>query len=348
VLLATAVVMLALLALLGIYDTLRELNDLGRYGNQIGIVFAQVALAVPEHLYTWLPIAALIGALYAIARLSEQSELTVMRSSGLSLIRLGGILSTVGALVACSVFAIGEWAVPRAEEFAAGLRLTAAAAVSKREFRSGFWIKDERRFINVGDVSADNPPRLTQLRIHQFDERYRLVATLHASEAIREGDSWILVDLLETRFASDGGATLRRARREPWDSPPSADLLSALRLTPDKMSAAHLMNHIDHLKANQQRSTRYEIAFWAKLMYPAATIVFMLLAVPFAVASSRRAGVGARITLGVLIGVLFHFLTRLTAHVGQLNDWPALHVGVAPTAIFLLLAAAGIHWTERR
>jgi lipopolysaccharide export system permease protein len=47
---------------------------------------------------------------------------------------------------------------------------------------------------------------------------------------------------------------------------------------PDKMSAIDLAKFSQHLEDNKQRTERYEIAFWAKVIYPIAVFVMMALA----------------------------------------------------------------------
>ena len=52
--------------------------------------------------------------------------------------------------------------------------------------------------------------------------------------------------------------------------------------------------------------------------------------------------------MGILIGLSFHFAGRLFAHVGLLNDWPALLSAGAPALIAALVAAALLIRAERR
>jgi len=114
------------------------------------------------------------------------------------------------------------------------------------------------------------------------------------------------------------------------------------------MSVLNLWAYIEHLRENRQMATRYEIALWQKVLYPAAAIVMMVLAIPFAIQSRRAGGTGAKIVLGILLGLGFHFAGRLFSHVGLLNDWPAAFSAGMPTLIFLGVAGAGLVLAERR
>jgi lipopolysaccharide export system permease protein len=121
-----------------------------------------------------------------------------------------------------------------------------------------------------------------------------------------------------------------------------------LKIVPERMSVLNLASYIEHLRENRQKTTRFEIALWQKVLYPVAAIVMMVLAIPFAIQSQRAGGLGGRIVLGILLGLGFHFSGRLFSHVGLLNDWPAAFSAGMPTLLFLAVAASGLVYAERR
>src|SRR5258706_16061320 len=88
VLLSSFLVLAGLLALFAFFDMIRELDDLGRGNYRLTAMLAYVTLSMPSHVYVLLPAAGLIGTLFALARMSEYSEITVMRASGMSLAKL--------------------------------------------------------------------------------------------------------------------------------------------------------------------------------------------------------------------------------------------------------------------
>ncbi|HET7731363.1 MAG TPA: LPS export ABC transporter permease LptG, partial [Usitatibacter sp.] len=305
-----------------------------------------VALLVPSHAYVLLPAAGLIGTLFALARMSENSEITVMRSSGLSLVQLALHVAGAGVVVALSTVLVGELVAPYTEEAAKGLRLKATRAIVAREFRSGFWVKDDRSFVNIQDVTPDN--ELLNLRIYEFDAAYRLTSISRADKGTYAGPNrWQLSNVELTRFSGDQ-AKLERLAQSTWSSVLTPDILSVLKIVPERMSVLNLRSYIEHLRENRQKSTRYEIAFYSKILYPVATILLMVLAIPFALASVRAGGVGAKIVMGILIGLAFYFGGRLMSHIGLLNDWPALLSAGLPPLIVGAVAFYGLRRAELR
>ena len=345
--LATSVLMLvALLALFGFFDLIRELDDLGRGTYRLGSMLGYVSLMLPSHTYVLLPAAGLMGTLFALARMSEQSEITVMRASGLSLAQLALHVAGTGVALAIATVVVGELVSPYTEEAATALRLKATRAIVAREFRSGFWVKDDRSFVNIQDVTPDTV--LLNLKIYEFDPSYRLTAISRAERGTYLGPNrWSLSNVELTRFAGDR-AILEKLPQAVWNSVLTPDILSVLKIVPERMSAVNLRSYIEHLRENRQKATRYEIAFWNKLLYPLAAIVMMVLAIPFAISSARAGSVGVKIVMGIMLGLGFHFAGRLFAHKGQLNDWPALFSAGLPLVIFTMVAAGGLFGAERR
>ena len=343
---ATALVFVALVLLFAFFDLVEQIKDLGRGGYRLRHILLHVALSAPNHVYELFPIAALIGTLFALAQLVASSEYTVMRASGVS---LGGMVRSVAAVAVVFgtiTFAVGEFVAPPAEQFAQRMRSQAISGIVAQEFRSGLWIKDGTAFVNVTEVTPD--ASLRGVRIYEFDSAYRLRSLSFAEAGQYEGDNrWMLANVASTVFEDQGTRTSRRDF-QLWQSVLEPSLLSVLLVKPEKMSALSLYSYAQHLKENRQKALRYEIALWTKLLYPLAVVVMMVLALPFAYFQNRQGGVGAKVFAGIMLGLGFHFLNRLSGHLGLLNDWMPLASAIAPTLMFLSLALAMMWWQERR
>lgn len=346
ILVTSLFVLAALMALFGFFDLIHELDDLGKNNYRLAAMIVYVLLSLPSHAYVLLPAAGLMGTLFALARMSEHSEITVMRASGLSLRQLALFVTAAGLLVGIATVLMGELVTPYTEEAAKDLRLKATRSIVAREFRSGFWVKDERSFVNIQDVTPDTT--LLNLRIFEFDPAFRLVAISRAEKGTYAGSNrWTLSNVELTRFQGDQ-ARLEHLPEATWNSVLTPDILSVLKITPERMSALNLRAYIEHLHENRQNATRYEIALWNKILYPFVAIALMVMAIPFALQSARAGGVGVRIVTGIIIGMLFHFAGRLFSHIGLLNDWPALVSAGLPLLIVVTVAALGLQRAERR
>jgi len=269
-----------------------------------------------------------------------------MRGSGLSPLRAGWALTKIGIAFVVLTFVLGEWLAPRAEEAAQKAKLRAMSSLIGQGLESGLWFKDEGSFINVREARQANS--LAGIRIFEFGPDYRLRRMASAQRAEYRGQGrWALLEVVETQFTPAGPRTVRERERE-WRSAVSPDMLDALIVKPDRMSAWALHKYIQHLAGNRQKTERYEIALWKKLFYPLAALVMMALALPFAYTSGRAGAVGFKVFLGIMLGILFHALNGLISHIGLLQNWPPFTAAAAPSAAFLAAAMLMMWWVERR
>jgi lipopolysaccharide export system permease protein len=305
-----------------------------------------VLLSVPNHVYEAFPIAALIGSLFALAHLVASSEYIVMRTSGVSLTRLNLALAGLGLAFGVVTFVFGEFIGPPAEQLAYRLRSHAIAGIIAQEFRSGLWIKEGRNFVNVGQITAD--AQLSKIRIYEFDEDYRLRILKLADHGRYVGErTWRLTDVIETSL-DPSGTHVRTIPELDWVSVLEPRLLSMLVVQPNQMSAWSLYSYAQFLRENKQNPLRYEVALWTKLMYPVAVVVMMILAVPFASFQRRQGGVGAKIFVGIMLGLAFIVMNRLFGTLAVLNEWPAALAAMLPTFLLLTLALTMMWRQERR
>jgi len=344
---AIFLVLVAFLALFSFFDLISELRSVGTGGYQLGHAIIFVALSLPGLVYELIPIAALIGTLYSLSTLARHSEITVLRASGLATRDLLLTLFRVAGLLALLTLLIGEGLVPFSERTAQELRTRALSnVIAQQGFESGLWVKDGRNFVNIGLATPD--ARLGRIRIYSFDGGNALVSVTEAESAqFQPPDSWELKDVVKTILEGDI-ARVESVPTEVWRSAVTPDLLSVLMVAPERMSLFGLVNYTRHLLENHQKTGRYEIALWKKLIYPLSVLVMVALALPFGYSHNRVGGVSLKIFAGVMLGILFYMLNGLFSNLGVINSWPPLASAVSPSALFLLAAVGMLWWVERR
>ena len=342
-----ALVFAALLMLFSFFDLIHELNALGSGNYHLGYAVLFVLLTVPGRIYELFPVAVLIGAIFALTQMAANSELTVYRSSGVSLRQMILALFKIGLPLLLLTYLCGDMIAPISERMAQELRLKAQnAEVSLREFRSGVWAKDERSFVNVKNVLPDTT--LLNISIYEFDESYHLRAITAAKRAAYvEKNRWQLEGVTQTLFNKQGTTVNHQASME-WRSALNLGILRAILVGPGQMSVLNLYQYIQHLRDNHQKTVSYEIAMWNKVVYPFAILVMLLLALPFASHQRRDGGISAKIFLGIILGLTFHFVGKLFTNLGALNEWQPVLSAVAMPLLFLLLATGMLWLTEKR
>src|ERR1051326_3532827 len=82
----------------------------------IRLVTRMVLYFLPFLVHMTMPVAMAVAASLAVSRLGRDSEITVMRASGVSLVRIFLPITLVGALLSVGDFYFGEYIVPRSVE----------------------------------------------------------------------------------------------------------------------------------------------------------------------------------------------------------------------------------------
>ena len=162
-----------------------QLDEIGQRGFRFRDALFYVALTLPSRTYELMPIAALIGTIYALSKLAANSEFTIMRVSGMSTRRLMNSLIGIGLIIVALTYVLGEFISPPAEQLAQKARLQATGSpVSVREFRSGVWVRDVVKEPGAGGVAAFrfiNVRRSFTRRQHQGLEGVRVRSRLQTA-----------------------------------------------------------------------------------------------------------------------------------------------------------------------
>jgi len=366
---STVFVGVAFLSLFFFIDFLDELGDVGRAGFTIMYAAASAALELPGRLYELMPIAVLIGTIYAMARLAQSSEFTILRTAGLGPTRALGLLITLGVAMSALTFLIGEYAAPLGEQTISSLKNSVRGG-NRIGGSTGAWLKERRDqggeplgiTIRVGGTTADGS--LSNLSIYEHDATGREVMRIDAEtghlqaaspETVRDTGlkSVLLLDRATitrwppTTEASTDGVQVRNLEHLTWPTSLDRNLVMAAISSIDTMSTTELWEYTQHLKDQSQSSQRYELEFWKRALYPFACLVMVVLALPFAYLHARSGGISLKVFGGVMLGISFVLLNNVVGHIGMLRDWTPWVAAAVPSALFLALSLGAFAWLVR-
>jgi len=355
VLASVGFVTLAFLGLFSFFDLVDELRWVNQGiagGYQIQHALAIVATQSVSTLYELIPITVLIGAVFVMARLAQNSEFTVLRTSGLGPWRALRVMLGLGLLFTLVTFAIGDFAVPVADRAGKLLRSKFLGEITVGQ--TGAWLREKRPDrsyqVNVGALLPDGGMR--RLHVIEFDNQGRLVSTSEAATAAfgRDG-SWILRDVARTEFSfatADTRALRTNLAQYTWPTTLTVEMVSVALLRPERMPIIDLFQFMRHLDANDQSSQRYAIEFWRKVFYPLSCLVMAVLALPFAYLHFRTTGISSYVFVGVMTGISFFMLNNLFGHFGNLRNWWPWLTAAAPGLIYSLLSLSAFGWLVLR
>ena len=353
---SVAFVAVAFLSLFFFIDFVDELNDSGRPGFTLWRAALLAGLEIPGHLYELMPISVLIGTIYALSRMAQSSEFTILRTAGLGPGRALTLLATLGVAFAALTLAVGDYAAPWAER---QIVLTQAQGKGLTFGRAGAWLKERRTAAPGGDTTvainiatARGAGELEGIRIFEHDARGQLVQRIEAARAqVGSRGNWTLREVTQTRWPA-GDASLARvteARHDElqWPSTLAAEVVAAAVLPLKTMTTLELWRYSAHLSRQGQDSQLHAIQFWKKALYPFACLVMVALALPFAYLHARAGGLSLKVFGGIMLGISFVLLNNVAGHLGVLRDWTPWVAAATPALTYLLLSLLAFAWLVR-
>jgi lipopolysaccharide export system permease protein len=300
--------------------------------------------------------------LLGLGALATNSELTVMRAAGISIGRIIRAVIITGVGLMLLIALIGETVMPRAEQIAEELRLTALEKQLSVKGRRGLWLKSSDRYVNIGTVMPDFT--LLDVSVHQF-ENNNLKLALTAARALQQGNDWLLQDIVVTKIDSNlveseqieailwkdflrrnSVAETKNEVKNSNSALVSADVLKSISVSPESLSASDLYEQVRYLNDNQLDSRRIELAFWVKIASPLSTLVMLMLSLPFVFASQRSGGAGQKIFIGIMLGIVYVLVNRLLTQLALANGLSPAFSAVLPLLCFLGVAIIGIRRTS--
>lgn len=370
ILIATAFVMVSLLALFAFFDVAGQSSRIGtRYGIDMALQFA--VLNLPRRFYQVMPIAALLGGIYTLSRWAAESQFVVWRISGLSAWRLALMLLAPASILIVLTYAVGEWVAPATDRAYTDLRRINVYNTNLKRvygFKSGVWVKDIVkakdgrpelvRFVNVGSLSVGEEMKTGAWRVFEFSARDNsLLRIIHAASATHiPSRGWHLKNArIETLPAvgSDDVPMIEKATIQavsdlvlPSDMQP--EILEVLTVKPSAMGIGELHEYIGHLKQMRQETKRYEIEFWNHIVYPMLIFVMLMVALPFAYLNARAGGMAVKIFCGLVIGIVFFGIDNAFTFAGTASALPAMMIPLVPIVLMLVATSAALWLAERR
>lgn len=278
---------------------------------------------LPATVVISLPLGVLFATLLALGRLAGDNELTVMRSAGLSILRVVLPVLVLGLVVSGITYVANEEIVPEMNHREATLMRRiifqdALPTVEERVFfrdpRNRFFYiekvdrqKKRLQRVMVYDLETGSYPRL----ITAATGRYTDVVWYLENGVIRELDEAGFVKA-EARFDSLQLQTIKESER-----------LFGEQKTTEEMNRAELREHIELFQKSGLEVKDFVVDYHLKLALPFASLVFALLGAPLSFRSSRG-GRTAGIVISLIIMFLYYVVTSVARSLGANGVIPPL------------------------
>lgn len=332
---------------IGTNTIFRIVQYITKYGASLASVTKLFIYSLPNIVVLTFPMSMLLASLLAFGRLSAASEITAMKSGGLSFYRLSIPVFIVAFFVSIFAVAFNELVVPAAN--------TAYNNTVFYEIQKNTTPKSQDHII-IKDVNSGNMSRLTYARkfdeatntmvgvsIEEFDNQ-RLVRIENAEKAVWKTDHWVMYHGTIYDMGTEGN--LERSMRfeeqvMPVDKGPRA--IAREQKKPEEMTIRELKQQISVLQREYVKSSTYEVELHQRIAIPMASLVFALIGTPLGL-SPHRSSSSTGLGLSIVIIFVYYIIMAVSTALGQGGAVPAVLAAWMPNIIGII---AGVYLVRR-
>ena len=335
IIISMLIVLCVLLSMFAFFQYLEELKDVGKGRYDTGKAFMFVLMTLPTLIYQLLPMTVLLGCTIGLGMLASNSELTAMRSAGVSLEHIIASVFKIGVVVIVIGVVVGEWLAPKSEHKAQTMRSVAMSNNLSLRGAQGLWAKDGAQYINVRQILPGQ--RLSDIYVYEVDHQHHVTHVFRAARAVYRDKNWVLEDVNHS-YLVKGNVIAHREKQHIWKTALSPDLLNVVTVKPNTLSVWGLYQYIEYLESNGLSADQYKQSMWSKLMLPVISGIMILLSVSFVFGPLRSVSIAHRILTGVLIGIGYHLFSQMFSYLGLVVKLNPAFTALMPTLLAMLLA----------
>jgi lipopolysaccharide export system permease protein len=338
----TTAAALALIGLLQLIDLLERTSGILQRGGVVDIGRYMI-LRMPFLFQEVAPFAVLAGAIFTFSQLSRNSELVVMRISGLSLFQIFKRTLPVALAVAALDLVVTDQVTPRAQQaLATWWNATApGAATHPAQPR---WFRIDGNVVMAQGATPDGQT-LRDVTIYERDAHKALTRRVKATRAVWDQGAWRLSDAVITDLGKDR-ATLMSAARTEWRTTLRPSDTARLFAAAYEITSDTAFRSLFGKGPVDKSPSQFQTRLYRTLAEALAPIIMLLLALPTALGHSRSNRT-TPIVFGLGCGLLYLVADGLLTAMGSTGILPPLvaawgaPVAFAAGAITILLYAEG-------
>jgi len=299
------------------------------------VIFTQVA-----------PFSCMLATLYTFAKMNKENEIIAMRASGMSIYQITRTLFIFGFVVSLGIFIIGDRLVPRATVQSNKLKERIENEAPKTNQKgqdvltnlSVYGAGNRLFVINKFYVQKNTMDGITVL---EHNQRQEITKKIWAQKGQYQDGAWHFFNSITYTFDPQGQVMGEPQFFEEEVVPISEtprDFISQ-RQHPEYMDIAQLTDYILRLAQSGAHGVvkNLKIDLYQRFASPLASLIMVILSIPFALKTKNRASGLASLGLALVVGFLYYILNAVSIALGKAGIIP----GMASVWLAHALALAG-------
>lgn len=326
-----------------IIDLFAHLDVILKQGVGLGLLQAYYLSFMPVIFTQVAPFSCMLATLYTFSRMNRENEIIAMRASGMSIYQITRTVFILGFVISLGIFIIGDRLVPKASLDTARLkeRIENEAPRTKQ--------KEPEILTNLSVYGAGNRlfvinkfyvqrNAMEGITVLEHNQRQEITRKIWAQKGEHRDGAWHFFNSITYSFDTQGQiiGEPQFFEEEVMPIPETPRDFVSQRQHPEYMNIAQLNSYIGRLRQSGAQGVikNLKIDLYQRFASPLASLIMIILSIPFALKTKNRASGLASLGLALVVGFLYYILNAVSVALGKADIIPGM------PAVWLAHAAA--------
>ncbi|MDH4101507.1 MAG: LPS export ABC transporter permease LptG [Nitrospirota bacterium] len=334
-----AIAIAAFVALFLVIDVFDNMPMLVKYKVKGPQAFVFFIYKIPFIFGQTAPVAALLSTLVSLGILSKHGEITALKAGGVRILRSLVPLMMAGVFLSIAVFVINEVVTPQALARTEEMKREWGGAHASMKFgKTGFWLRTNTGFLNAKKADfTDNT--LDGITIFTVDKNFAVTKRINAEEVRWTNGGWVAKTAETWTFQTGKPAKRQTSRRQTIaELDPPEQIATGASMTKN-LGFFDLLSYIKTIEEEGYNAVKYRVELFGKLTFPFATLIMVIIGIPFALKAGRHSGIASGVGISVIIAFFYWILFAVTRSLGLGGVIPPAFAAAFPNIVFLAVGA---------
>lgn len=327
--------------LVELFENLDKFID---YKASISILISYYLYFIPEIIKLITPVGMLLASLFTISRFVNFSELTAIKSSGISLLRFSASIFIFGVIITIFSIYFNGWIVPLSNIKKFAIERTYLHKNQIQGSIQNLYLQDTKNrilYINVFDriqkigynISIQEfSPELTNKIIWRIDARNMVWDNLK--------NDWKLNDFTYRKIMSENKEIIVNYREKYITDIPeigkiniNPTFIEKSDLRPEELILSDLKDFITNTELSGLNTSKLKVDYYSIISFPFANIVTIFFGISLSL-NKRRGGAALQFGISILLSFIYLGFVRISQVFGYNGDFPPLLTAWLANIIF--------------
>jgi lipopolysaccharide export system permease protein len=264
-------------------DFLQKIDNFIEAGVHKGVMFIYFAYKMPFVAMSMLPPAALISVILLFSGMQRRNEITALKASGLSVLKLCLTILAASLFMVAGVFVFSETVVPYTSSKS---NQVWSIDVQKRDpglfyGQNEIWYRSKNAIYWIRQFDGKQKTMIHPT-LYFFDDTFHLTGRIEGRSATWRRGTWLIEDGLLLESGTDGHFNARKFDTHALEIPETPETFMKGMKKPEEMSYWQLKRYAEMVGREGYNNTRYLVDMHIKIAFPFIILVLLMIGMPLA------------------------------------------------------------------